>query len=137
MSFTYKYCRVDADEDRKLEAPIVVRFNEMQTRGKAIADFQQAMFAGRAFLEEAQKNNTAALELAKDATPEAPVAPPKFTEEELKVVQDILKENEVWMDTRMEKQVKIDNDPTKDPEIYTKDLNDKGKRLQSAVSYDG
>lgn len=97
-------------------------------------DFQQAMFAARAFFVEAQKNNTQAIELGKNATAEAPVAPPKFTEEELKVVEEMLKDNEVWMDERMAKQVKIDRDPTKDPEIYTKDLNERGKKLQSTVS---
>lgn len=106
----------------------------MQTRGKAVEDFQQAMFAARAFFVEANKNNTQALELAKNATAESPVAPPKFTEDELKVVEVLLNENEAWIDERMEKQVKIDMDPTKDPEIYTKDLNDRGKKLQSTVS---
>ena len=37
------------------------------------------------------------------------------------------------MDTRMEKQVQIEEDKTKDPEILTEDLNSRGKRLQSTV----
>ena len=119
---------------RTLEEPIVVRFSERQTRGKAIEDFQQAMFAARAFFVEANKNNTLALEAAEQATPEKPVAPPKYTQDELNVVEELLKDYEVWMDTRMEKQVKIENDPIKDPEIYTKDLNERGKKLQNTVS---
>ncbi|ORX33442.1 Hsp70 protein-domain-containing protein [Kockovaella imperatae] len=117
----------------KLEQPIITRFKEAQTRGKAIEDFQQAMFAARAFFVEAHKNVTAAKEAAEAATPENPVAPPKYTDEELKTVEDMLKDNEVWMDTRMQKQVKIETDKTKDPEILTEDLDSRGKRLQSTV----
>lgn len=119
---------------RKLEGPIVIRFNEMQTRGKAVEDFQQAMFAARTFFVEAHKNNTEAIEAGKEATPENPVAPPKYTEDELKNVETLLKENEVWMDERMKKQVKLDNDPRADPVIMTADLNSKGKHLQMTVS---
>ena len=126
--------RADVDCS-KLEEPIILRFSEAQTRGKAIDDFQQAMFAARSFFIEAQNNNTLAREAAEAATPEQPVAPPKYTDEELRVVEDMLKDNEVWMDTRMEKQVQIEEDKTKDPEILTEDLNSRGKRLQSTVSH--
>lgn len=119
---------------RKLEGPIVIRFNEMQTRGKAVEDFQQAMFAARAFFVEAHKNNTEALDAAKEATPEKPVAPPKYTEAELSNVEKLLKDNEVWMDEKMQKQVKLDSDPRADPVIFTADLNEKGKNLQMTVS---
>ena len=111
----------------------MIRFNEMQTRGKAVEDFQQAMFAARAFFVEAHKNNTEALEAAKEATPEKPVAPPKYTEAELSNVEKLLKENEVWMDERMKKQVQLDNDPRADPVIFTADLNERGKNLQMTV----
>lgn len=119
-----------------LEQPIIFRFNERQTRGKAVDDFQQAMFSARAFFVEAHKNNTAAIEAQESATPENPVAPPKFTEEELKTVEVLMKENEVWMDELMETQVQLDreDDKTKDPVILTKDLNEKGKTLQMTVS---
>lgn len=118
-----------------LEQPIIFRFNERQARGKAVDDFQQAMFSARAFYTEATKNNTAAIEAQELATPENPVAPPKFTDEELKSVADLMKENEVWMDSLMETQVKLDleDDKTKDPVIFTKDLNEKGKALQMTV----
>lgn len=112
----------------------MIRFTEYQTRGKAIEDFQQAMFAGRSFYVEAQKNTTEALEAAKEATPEKPVAPPKFTDDELNLVKNLLKENEVWVDGLMEQQVKLESDKTKDPVILTKDLNERGKRLQSTVN---
>jgi hypoxia up-regulated 1 len=94
------------------------------------------MFSARAFFVEAHKNNTAAVEAQGSATPENPVAPPKFTEEELKAVEVLMKENEVWMDELMETQVQLDraDDKTKDPVILTKDLNEKGKALQMSVS---
>lgn len=99
-------------------------------------DFQQAMFSARAFFVEAHKNNTAAIEAQASATPEKPVAPPKFTDEELKTVEVLMKENEVWMDGLMETQVQLDRegDLTKDPVIFTKDLDEKGKALQMTVS---
>jgi hypoxia up-regulated 1 len=121
---------------RKIEEPIVIRFSEFQTRGKAIEDFQQAMFAARAFFVEAHKNNTATEELLKEATPEKPVAPKKYLDEELKEVEGMLKDNEKWMDGLMEVQAKIDveGDKTKDPVIFSKDLNERGKKLQMTVS---
>lgn len=85
-------------------------------------------------MNEAQANNTLALEAAKFATPEKPVAPPKFTPEELKEVEDLMKENADWMDGLMEKQVQLEGDATKDPVILTKDLDERGKRLQMLVS---
>lgn len=94
------------------------------------------MFSARAFFVEATKNNTAAIEAQESATPESPVAPPKFTEDELKSVETLMKENEVWMDSLMETQVRYDkvDDKTKDPVIFTKDLNEKGKALQMTVN---
>ncbi|RYE90376.1 MAG: aldo/keto reductase [Cytophagaceae bacterium] len=61
----------------------------------------------------------------------------KFTPEELEVVEGLMKDNEKWMDPLMEVQVKLDTegDNTKDPVILVKDLNDKGKLLQTTVSY--
>ena len=91
------------------------------------------MFKAKAFLDEALVNNTEALKAAETATPEAPVAPPKFTEAELKAVEDMLKEYETWIDTRMTKQSAIEDKLYMDPEIYVKDLNDKGKLLQATV----
>lgn len=45
-----------------------------------------------------------------------------------------MKELEVWMDGLMTEQVKLDGDNTKDPVIFTKDLDEKGKTLQMMVS---
>lgn len=94
------------------------------------------MLSARAFFIEATKNNTLALDAQAASTPENPVAGPKFTEEELMTVETLMKENEKWMDPLMEVQVRLDKegDNTQDPVILTKDLNDKGKLLQSTVS---
>lgn len=94
------------------------------------------MLSARSFHVEATKNNTLAIEAERASTPEKPVAPPKYTEEELKAVEVLMKENEVWMDSLMEDQVRLDleDDKTKDPVIFTKDLNEKGKTLQMTVS---
>lgn len=92
------------------------------------------MFASRSFLVEARKNNTIAQEEVEKSTPENPAIPPKYTEEELKDVETQMKENEVWMDELMKKQVLIENDKTKDPVIMAGDLDSKGKKLQMTVS---
>lgn len=93
------------------------------------------MLSARAFFVEAHKNQTLAIEAQEASTPENPVAPPKFTEDELKVVEVMMKDNEKWMDPLMEVQVKLDKeaDHTQDPVILTKDLNERGKTLQTTV----
>lgn len=118
-----------------VEQPIIFRYTERQTRGKAVDDFQTAMLSARAFFVEAQKNNTQAIEAQEKSTPEAPVAGPKFTKEELEVVEVMMKDNEKWMDPLMEVQVRLDKagDNTEDPVILTKDLNERGKTLQTTV----
>jgi hypoxia up-regulated 1 len=93
------------------------------------------MFAARSFLVEATQNNTLAKEAQANATPEKPVAPPKYTDAELEDVKTRMKELEVWMDGLMTEQVKLDGDNTKDPVIFTKDLDEKGKALQMMVSW--
>ena len=120
----------------KIENPIILRFAESRTRGKAVEDFQQAMFAARGFLTAAQKNNTIALESAAAAPEDKPVAPPKYTEDELKGVEEMLKDYEVWMDEKMRVQVKLEEDRTSDPVIMSKDLDDRGRRLQGTVRVD-
>lgn len=63
------------------------------------------------------------------------MAGPKFTKEELEVVEGLMKDNEKWMDPLMEVQVRLDKagDNTEDPVILTKDLNERGKTLQTTV----
>ncbi|WVQ70033.1 uncharacterized protein L199_008257 [Kwoniella botswanensis] len=116
-----------------LELPILKRYKEYLHRPKALEAFQQAMFASRSFLSEARKNNTEALKAAGSATDENPAIPPKYTEEELKDVEDQMKENEQWIDGLMKDQVKIEDDKTKDPVIMAGDLDERGKKLQMTV----
>ncbi|WWC61044.1 uncharacterized protein I303_103622 [Kwoniella dejecticola CBS 10117] len=116
-----------------LELPILSRFKEYLHRPKAIEAFQQAMFASRTFLVEARQNNTLALEIAKNATDENPAIPPKYTDEELTEVEAQMKENEVWMDDLMKRQVKLDGDKTADPVIKADELDSRGKKLQMTV----
>ncbi|KAK4684151.1 hypothetical protein P7C73_g6049, partial [Tremellales sp. Uapishka_1] len=128
-----KVLRKKRSDLETLERPVIVRFRETQTRGKAIEDFQQAMFAGRAFLIEAHKNHTEVEEAVKSAPEDKPAAPSKYTDDELKDVQKMLKDNEVWMDDLMKVQVTLEDDKAKDPVIFTKDLEERGKSLQAFV----
>ncbi|EKC99928.1 hypothetical protein A1Q2_05752 [Trichosporon asahii var. asahii CBS 8904] len=116
-----------------LEAPIALRYTEWMARPTAVDKFQQAMHAGRAFLLSATENRTEALKAAESATDENPVAPPKYTEEELLKVANMLKEYEQWIDPLMTEQVKLNGDMKADPVIFSKDLDDKGKTLQIYV----
>jgi hypoxia up-regulated 1 len=116
-----------------IEAPIITRFKEWRVRGKAVENFQQAMFAGRAFLMEAAQNRTEALEAAAAAPADKPVAPPKFTQEELDGVRDILKDNEQWIDPLMKVQATLEGDKTADPVIFAADMDERGKKLQMHV----
>ncbi|WWC89981.1 uncharacterized protein L201_004911 [Kwoniella dendrophila CBS 6074] len=127
---TLKGKRADIE---KIELPIITRFKESLHRPKAIEAFQQAMFSSRSFLVEATKNNTEALENVSKQTPENPAIPPKYTEEELKDVETQMKENELWMDDLMKKQVLLEDDLTSDPVIWADDLDKKGKKLQMTV----
>lgn len=102
-------------------------------RPKAIEDFQQAMFAARHFFVEATKNNTEAIAAVEAATEEEPATPPKFTPEELEVVEKMLKEYEHWMDSGMSQQVVLDETKTSEPLVLVKDLESKGKLLQATV----
>jgi hypoxia up-regulated 1 len=119
---------------RKLEAPIILRFQESRTRPRAVEDFQTAMFAGRAFLVEAMSNNTIAKDAVAASTPESPAAPPKYTDEELSSVEALLKELEEWVDPIMSQQVFLEADKTETPVVMTQELDERGKRLQSTVS---
>lgn len=116
-----------------LEAPIALRYTEWMARPKAVENFQKAMHIARDFIVSAAENRTAALKAAEEATEENPVAPPKYTEEELMKIANLLKEYEEWIDPLMSQQVKLDENMKADPVIFSKDLNDKGKSLQIQV----
>lgn len=141
---TCPYHRYTTDITRKLEAPVIYRYRQSLTRPKSVDDFQQAMFAARAFFVGAQKTQTeldeahanataAAIELGLSADDIPPQAPPRYTTSELDAVGDKLKELEVWMNERMEKQVPLEVDKTSDPVVSSEELDERGKALQKMV----
>lgn len=92
------------------------------------------MFAARSFLVEAQSNVTIAKAAVAASTPESPAAPPKYTDEELTAVEVLMKELEEWMDEVMTQQVFLEEDKTATPVVMTKELDERGKKLQTTVS---
>ncbi|ODO10822.1 hypothetical protein I350_01420 [Cryptococcus amylolentus CBS 6273] len=116
-----------------LERPPVFRYNEYTARDGAVADFQKAMRLAASFFIEAKGNWTEAIEAARNATPEDPATPPKYTKEELGALDDMLREYTKWIDELMPEQLKLDEDKTKDPVIKVRELEEKGKNLQATV----
>lgn len=116
-----------------LEEPIVTRFSEYETRPKALTNFRTALYAGREFVDEARQNVTEALEAAKNASEDKPVAPPRYTEAEIKAVEDMIVDGGAWLDNLMVEQIKIEDDKTANPVIFTKDLDERGQKIQAAV----
>lgn len=115
------------------EQPIVTRFDEFEKRPTAVVNFRTALYAGRAFVDEARKNNTLALEEAKSAPADQPVAPPRHTDAEIQGIEDIIVEGGKWLDDLMEKQMQLNEDKTADPVIFVKDLDERGQKIQAAV----
>lgn len=116
-----------------LEEPIVTRFTEFEARPIAVTNFRTALYAGRAFVDEARENVTKALEAAKSAPEDQPVAPPRYTEAEIKGVEDLIVESGDWLDTLMKDQIKLNEDKTSNPVIFAKDLDERGQKIQAAV----
>jgi hypoxia up-regulated 1 len=116
-----------------LEQPIVTRFDEFEKRPAAVVNFRTALYAGRAFVDEARENVTAAAEEAKKAPVDQPVAPPRYTDAEIQGIEDMILEGGKWLDELMEKQMQLNEDPTSDPVIFVKDLDERGQKIQAAV----
>lgn len=116
-----------------LEAPIVTRFTEFEARPTAVTNFRTALYAGRAFVDEARENVTQALEAAKNASEDAPVVPPKYTEAEIKAVEELIDDGGSWLDELMKDQIKLNDDKTSNPVIFAKDLDERGQKIQAAV----
>ncbi|BEJ14686.1 hypothetical protein CspHIS471_0404530 [Cutaneotrichosporon sp. HIS471] len=116
-----------------LEQPIVTRFDEFEKRPAAVVNIRTALYAGRAFVDEARENNTRAAEEAKPAPADQPVAAPRYTEAEIQEIEDMLLEGGKWLDERMEKQVVLDEDKTADPAIFADDIDAWGRKIQGAV----
>lgn len=128
-----------------METPIIHRFKESRTRPESVDNFQQAMFAARQFYIDARSaesnltsshaNATAEAEL-NGTEPPPPLAPPRYSKEELDEVKDYIIELEKWMNAIMEEQVPLELDKTSDPVVKSAELDERGKKLQKMVSAD-
>ncbi|GMK59381.1 hypothetical protein CspeluHIS016_0703960 [Cutaneotrichosporon spelunceum] len=116
-----------------LEQPIVTRFDEFEKRPAAVVNIRTALYAGRAFVDEARENNTRAAEEAKTAPADQPVAPPRYTEAEIQEVEDLVMEGGKWLDEHMEKQMPLNEDKSADPVVFSKDIDNWGRKIQGAV----
>jgi hypoxia up-regulated 1 len=83
------------------------------------------MYLSRKWFVEAKKNQTIAAE--NDTLF-------RWTDSELDLVEETLKDNEKWMKEMMAKQEALEEDPTSDPVLLTADLQLRGKRVQNIVS---
>lgn len=117
-----------------LENPIATRFEEYNARPDAQQALHVALLVGKEFVKEARANNTAALEAVKEAEARGDVAPPpKYTDAEIDDIVKLLKDVGTWFDENMKEQVKLHEDKAANPVIFVKDMEEKGKQVQSAV----
>ncbi|KAJ9094363.1 hypothetical protein QFC19_007971 [Naganishia cerealis] len=107
-----------------MEKPIIKRFQEYNGRGKAIEDFQKAIFASQTWLDEAFKNVTEAIS-AGNLT--------RWTKEELEGVKTMLQEYESWAKEKMAAQKAVGEAMHVDPVLLNADLESRGRALQSHV----
>ncbi|KAI0318042.1 actin-like ATPase domain-containing protein [Amylostereum chailletii] len=102
-----------------LEFPIKHRYKEIEDFPAALNNSQKWNFHTRMFLGEAKTNLT---------EEEKTGAAGKYTREELDALEKDLKEHEVWLNEKVEKQklVKMNEDPA----VETKDLMEKATKLE-------
>ncbi|KIJ47301.1 hypothetical protein M422DRAFT_249147 [Sphaerobolus stellatus SS14] len=105
-----------------IEQPIQLRHQEGQTRGSAIANFEQALLAGKAFIESAYQNYTIETESG---------AANKYTLEELDEVDARIKDLRSWLDEKLAKQKTLAKND--DPALLTSELEGKGMAFQQHV----
>lgn len=110
------------DYIRKLEQPIITRYQEASTGPKALSDIQKAHALARAFLTEAKANQTTAIEAGET---------PRFTDDELKNVDTLVTESENWLRERMQQQKKLTK--REDPVLKTAEMESKGLAVQKSV----
>ncbi|CED85320.1 Molecular chaperones GRP170/SIL1, HSP70 superfamily [Phaffia rhodozyma] len=105
-----------------IEHPVQFRNTEAVKRAKSIEDFRAALWAGRAFLADAQTNNTA------DVSADRPA---KYSESELNDVRVHLAGLEEWFGAKLDEQ---HNRPAHlDPVLLTKEVDSKGIDFQDKV----
>ncbi|CUA70584.1 Hypoxia up-regulated protein 1 [Rhizoctonia solani] len=125
------------DEIETMEKPIQHRYKEAETGPQALKDLQQAMFAAKLFVSSAQENRTkidafnAVLEADPEAEPEPLPPMAEFTEKEIKDVEALMAENEVYLNERVDVQKSLPKHV--DPVLVTAEMNTRGMKLQSTV----
>ncbi len=82
------------------------------------------MFLSRQWFVDAKTNMT---EVIKNGTT------PRWTDSDLDTVEEMLKDNEKWMNEMVERQNAVVEDPTAEPIMLIADLESRGKRLQTIV----
>ncbi|KAG8908955.1 lumenal Hsp70 protein [Tulasnella sp. 403] len=105
-----------------IEQPIIARYKEASTGPKALSDLQKAHALTRAFLIEGKANAT--LDTQEGRTP-------RFTDEELSEVEDVLSKSEDWLRGMSEKQKPLNK--RQDPVLKTADMESRGIALQKLV----
>ncbi|EJD41107.1 HSP70-domain-containing protein [Auricularia subglabra TFB-10046 SS5] len=105
-----------------IETPIQTRNREFHAAPAAIRDLQQAIIAGRTFVQSARENRT--LE-------ESTGFEPKYTLDEVDGVERKINETTTWLEERVTKQDKLARN--QDPVLLSKDVESRGKALQSQV----
>ncbi|KIO24390.1 hypothetical protein M407DRAFT_15428 [Tulasnella calospora MUT 4182] len=105
-----------------MEQPIITRYKEASTGPKALSDLQKAHALARAFLTEANVNQTAAIEAGET---------PRFTEDDLKTVDRLVTESENWLRERTQQQKKLTK--RQDPVLKTAEMESKGLAIQKSV----
>ena len=112
---------------RSIEVPIQFRNTEAQNRKGSLEKFQQALFAGRAFIQSHAENITALSLLP----PTDPPTPPKYTEDELNAVKLTMAGLEEWLGRLMDVQKELK--PNEDPVMLVSELEKKGVKFQELV----
>lgn len=112
---------------RAIEVPIQFRNTEAQNRAGALEKFQQALYAGRAFVQSHAANLTALAALP----PTDPPTPEKYTEDEVNAVKLTMAGLEEWLGRLMDVQKGLK--PNEDPVMLVSELEKKGLKFQELV----
>ncbi|KIM26563.1 hypothetical protein M408DRAFT_330520 [Serendipita vermifera MAFF 305830] len=110
------------EEMETIEKPIQFRYEENEAAPKELTNLQQAIHAGKSFLESALQNRT---------MEESEGLPHKYTLEELEHIKESILETEKWLQDGIEEQKKLlKND---DPVLISAEMKARGVTLQNYV----
>jgi len=105
-----------------IERPVISRYKEASSGPAALSNLQKAHTLTRAFLMEAYANRTLALQAGH---------PPRFTEEELALVESTVNESEEWLKVVTAQQKLLTK--RDDPVLRAADMESRGVTLQKLV----